>query len=135
MLRHNAGYTGVDYMEEVLSHPAISGWYGIDNAKDLNLQPLTNEWCNTCRVHFVHLQHYHEERFLRPVSQQVHPLREAHVQGECRSIKLTSLRDALEDFGHPNFGHLFHAQIEGDWVHKVCGLVIRYDHNELEDSV
>jgi hypothetical protein len=52
----------------------------------------------------------------------------------CRSIKLTSLTDTSEDFGIPNFGQLFRAQIEQDWRHKVSGLVLGYDHNVLIDT-
>ena len=62
-------------------------------------------------------------------------MRETHVRGVCRSIKLTSLRDALEDFGIPNFGRLFRAQIEEDWGHEVSGLVLGYDQNVLLDSI
>jgi hypothetical protein len=39
-------------------------------------------------------------------------LREIHVCGVYRSIKLTSLRDASEDIGIPNFGQQFHTQIQ-----------------------
>jgi len=53
----------------------------------------------------------------------------------CRSIKLTSLRDASEDFRIPNFGQLFRAQIEEDWRHKVSGLVLGYNQNVLLDSI
>jgi hypothetical protein len=52
-----------------------------------------------------------------------------------RSIKLTSLRDASEDFEIPNFGQLFRAQIEEDWGHEVSGLALRYDQNVLLDSI
>jgi len=53
----------------------------------------------------------------------------------CRSIKLTSLRDASEDFEIPNFGQLFCAQLYEDWVHEVSGLVLRYDQIVLIDSI
>jgi hypothetical protein len=53
----------------------------------------------------------------------------------CRSIKPTSLRDASEDFGIPNFGQLFHARIEEDWGHEVSGLVLGYDQNVLLVSI
>jgi len=53
----------------------------------------------------------------------------------CRSIKLTSLRDASVDFGIPNFGQLFHTQIEDDRGHEVSGLVLGYDQNVPIDSV
>jgi len=62
-------------------------------------------------------------------------LRETHVCAVCRRIKLTSLRDASEDFGIPNFGQLFHARIEEDWGHEVCGLVLGYDQYALIDSL
>jgi hypothetical protein len=47
----------------------------------------------------------------------------------CRSIKLTSLRDASEDFEVLNIGPPFCNEIEEDWGHKVCGLVLGYDQN------
>ena len=53
----------------------------------------------------------------------------------CRRIKLTSLRDASEDFGIPHFGQLFRTQIEEDWGPEVCGLVLRYDQNVPIDSI
>jgi len=58
-----------------------------------------------------------------------------HVLGVCRSIVLTSLRYASEDFGIPNFGQLFHARIEEHWGHKVSGLVLGYDQNVLIDTI
>jgi hypothetical protein len=61
-------------------------------------------------------------------------LRETHVRGVCRSIKFTSLRVASEDFGIPNFGQLFHAQIEENWGPKDCGLMLGNDQNVLIDS-
>jgi len=48
---------------------------------------------------------------------------------------LTSPRDASEDVGIPNFGQLFQAQIEEDWGHKVCGLVLGYNQNVLIDGI
>jgi len=53
----------------------------------------------------------------------------------CRSIKLTLLRDASEDFRICNFGQQFHVQIQVDWGHKVTGLVLGYDQNVLIDSI
>jgi len=35
----------------------------------------------------------------------------------------------------PNFGQLFHAQIEEDWGDVVSGLVLGYDQNVLLDSI
>jgi hypothetical protein len=70
-----------------------------------------------------------------PESQQEYYLRETHVRGVCRSIKLTSLRVASEDFGIPNIRQLFRAEIEEDWGPKVCRLVLGYDQNVLLDSI
>jgi hypothetical protein len=61
------------------------------------------------------------------VSPQVHHLRETHLHGVCRG--------ASEDFGIPNFGQLFRAQIKEDWGLKVSGLVLRNDQNVLLDSI
>ena len=52
-----------------------------------------------------------------------------------RSINLTSLRDASEDCGIPNFGQLFREQIEEDWGQAVSGLLLGYDQNVLIDSI
>jgi len=52
-----------------------------------------------------------------------------------RSIKLTSLRDASEDFGIPNFGQLFRTQIEEDWRPEVYRLMLGYDQNVRIDSI
>jgi len=109
MLKHN------DYIEETLSHLAVQGWYDSASAKVFKLLSATNTQRNTRRAHILHLQHHHQEQFFRPVSQQVHHLTQTHVHRVCRSIKLTSLRDASVDFGIPNFGNLFHAQSEEDW--------------------
>jgi len=122
-------------MEETLSHFSLQGWYDIDFAKVVNLLSAADKGRKTCRAYLLRLQHCQEEPFFRPVSPQVHHMRETHVCGMCRSIKLTSLRDASEDFGIPNFGQLFRAQIEVDWGHKVSGLMLRYDQNVLLDSI
>jgi len=65
----------------------------------------------------------------------VYDLRETHIRGVFRSIKLTSLRDASEDFGIPNFRQLFCEQIHEYWGHEVCGLMLRYDQNVLIDTI
>ena len=52
-----------------------------------------------------------------------------------RSIKLTSLRDASEDYQIPTFGQLFLMQIEEDWGPEVSGLVLRYDQHVLINSI
>jgi hypothetical protein len=70
-----------------------------------------------------------------PISPVTYHLRETHVHGVCRSIKLTSLRDASEVFGIFNFGHLFRAQTKEDWQHQVSAPVLRYDQNLLLDSI
>jgi hypothetical protein len=58
-----------------------------------------------------------------------------HVLRVCRSIILTSLRVASEDFRISNFGQLFQAQIDEDWGHEVSGVVLGYDQNVLTDSI
>ena len=114
MLKYDDRSTGLDYMEETLSYLALQGWYDIDSANVFNLLSTADERQNTHRAHLLSLQHCQDEPFFRPVSPQVHHLRETHVRGVCRSIKLTSLRDASEAFGIPNFGQLFRVQIEAD---------------------
>jgi len=122
-------------MEETLLYLALQGWYNIDSAKDFNLLSAADKRRNTCRAHLLRLQHCQKEPFFRHISHQVHHWRETHVRRVCRSIKLTSLRDASVDFRIPNFGQLFHTQIEEDWGHEVSGLVLRYDQNVLIDSI
>jgi hypothetical protein len=75
-----------------------------------------------------------DKPIIHPVLQQLYDLRETHVRGVCRSIKLTALRGASKDFGIPNVGQRFRAQIEEDWGHEVCGLVLGYNQNVLLDS-
>jgi hypothetical protein len=70
-----------------------------------------------------------------PGIQQVCLSREMHVCRVCRSIKLTSLRDALQDFRIPTFGQFFCTQIDEDWGPEVCRLVLRYDQNVLIESI
>ena len=135
MLKHNDRCTSLDYMEETLSSLALQGWYDIDSAKVFNLLSATDNRRSTHGAHLLRLQTIENEPIIRPVSQQLYHLRETHVCGVCRSIKLTSLRDASEDFGIPNFGQLFRAQIEEDWGHEVSGLVLGYDQNVLLDSI
>jgi hypothetical protein len=98
MLKHNDRSTGLDYMGETLSYLALHGWYDIDLAKVFNLLAATDKRRNTRRAHRLRLQHCQDELFFRPVSPQVPHLRETYVSGICRSIILTSLRDASEDF-------------------------------------
>jgi len=135
MVMHNNLCTGHDDMEEKLSYLALDGWYDVDFAKDFNLLSATDKPRSTCRAHLSSLHTIQDEPFIRRLSQQVYHLRETHVRGVCRGIKLTSLRDASEDFGIPNFGQLFCAQIGQDWGPEVCGLVLGYDQNVLIDSI
>jgi len=58
-----------------------------------------------------------------------------HVRWVCRSIKLTALRDASEDFGIFNFGVIFRLQINEDWGHDDSQLVLGYDQNVLLHSI
>jgi len=135
MLNHNDRFNSLDYMEETLSYIALQGWYDIDSVEVFNLLSATDKWRNMRQAHLLSLHHCQKEPFFRPVSQQVHHLRETYVRGVCRCIKLSSLSYASVDFGIPNFGQLFHTQIEDNWGHDVTGLVLRCDRNVLIDSV
>jgi len=135
MLKYNDRCTGLDYMEETLSYLALEGWYDVHSAKVFNPLSATDQRRSTCRAHLLYLQSIQDKPIIRPVSQQVYHLRETHVRGVCRSIKLTSLRYASDDFGISNFGQLFRAPIEEDWGPKVCGLMLGYDQNVLIDSI
>ena len=104
MLKLNDRCTGLDYMKETLSYLALEGWYDVDSATVYNLLSATDTRRSTRRAHLLCLQTIRDEPFIHPLSQQVDHLRETHVRGVCRRIKLTSLRDASEDFGIPNFG-------------------------------
>jgi hypothetical protein len=114
MLKHNDQRTGLDYMEETLSYLALQDWYDLDLAKVFNLLSATDMWRSTRRAHLLYLQTIEDEPIIRLISQQLYHLRETHVRGVCSSIKLTSLKDASEDFGIPNFGQLFRGEIEQD---------------------
>jgi len=129
MLKHNDRCTSLDYMEETLSYLALQGWYDIDSSKVFNLLSAAEKRQNTRQAYLLHLHHWQKEPFFCPVLQQVHHLRETHVRGVCRCIKLMVLRDASVDFGIPNCRQLFRTQIEDDWGHKVTGLVLGYDQN------
>jgi len=135
MLKHNDRYTSLDYMEESLSHLALQGWYDIDSVKVFNLLSAADKRRNTHRAHLLCLHHCQEEPFFCPVSQQVHHIKGSHVCSVCGGIKLTSPRDASEDFGFHNFGQLFRTQIEDDWGNEVSGLVLGYDQNVLIDTI
>ena len=39
------------------------------------------------------------------------------------------------DFSIPNFGELFHTQIEDHWGHELSGLALQYDQNVLIDCI
>jgi len=135
MLKHNHWSTGLDNMEEILSFLALQGWYDIDLARALNLQSAANILWNTRWTCLLPTQHCQECSIFRAVSHQVHHLRETLVHGVCRSIKVTSLGNASEDFIIPNYECLFCQQIEEDGGLKVSGLVPGYDHNVLLDSI
>jgi hypothetical protein len=132
MLKHNDRCTSLDYMEETLSYLALEGWYDIDSGKVFNLLSATDKRRTTHRAHLLHLQTIQDKPIICPVSQEVYHLTETRVR---RSIKLTSLRVASEDFGIPKFGQQFRAQIDEDWEHEVSGLVLGYDQNVLIDSI
>jgi hypothetical protein len=127
MLKHNDRCTGLDYIEETLSYLALECWYDIDSAKVFKLLPATDKRRTTPRGHLLCLQTIQDEPIFRHVSSQVYHLSETHVRGVGRSIKITSLRVASDDFRIPNFGQLFRAQIDEDLGHEVSGLVLGYD--------
>jgi len=122
-------------MVETLSHLALQSWYDVASANVLNLLSATDKGRSIRTAHQLRLQTFQQKPSICPVSQQVYHLSETHVRGVWRSIKLMSLRDALEDFGIPNFGQLFRSQIKNAWVHHVSGLVLGYDQNVLIDSI
>ena len=135
MLKHNDWCTGLDYMEETLLYLALEGWYDIDSTKVFNLLTATNTQWSTHRANLLRLQSLQDQPIINAVSQQVYHLRETHVRRVRRRINLTSLRDALQDFGIPNFEQLFRAQIDEDWGPNVRGLVLGYDQNVLIDTI
>jgi hypothetical protein len=135
MFKHNDWCAGLDNLEKTLSYHSLQDWYDVDSAEVFNLLSAANKRQNTRQAHLLRLHHCLKEPFFRPISQQVHYLRQTHVRGMCRSIKLTSRRDASVHFGIPNFAQLFLPQIEDDWCHEVSGLVLVYDQTVLMDSV
>ena len=135
MLKHNDRCTSLDYMEETLSYLTLEGWYDVDSANVFNLLSASDKWWSTLRAHLLCLQIFQDEPCIHPVSPQVYYLRATHVSRVFRGIKLSSLRDASEDFRIANFGQLFRTQIEQDCGHKVSGLVLGYDQNGLIDSI
>ena len=117
MLKHNDRCTGLDCMEETLSYLALEGWYDINPAEVGILLAATDKWQTTCRAHPLRLKTIRNKAIMLPVSHHIYRLRETHVRGVSRSIKLTSLRDGSEVVGIPNFGQQFGMQIEDDWGH------------------
>jgi len=114
---------------------ALQGWHDVDFRTVFNLQSPTNKRRSTCRVYLLHLQRIEDGPFIRPESQLVYHSRETPICGVCRRMTLTSLRDGSKDLRIPNFGQLFHTQIEDDWEHEVSGLVLIYDLNVLIDTI
>ena len=94
LLTHNDRCSTLDYMQQTLSYLALQGWYDIDSAEVFNQLSSTDKRRSTCSAHPLGLQIIQDAPIIRPVSQQVYHLRETHVHGVCRSIELTSLRDA-----------------------------------------
>jgi len=128
MLEHNDRCTGLDYMEETLSYLALEGWYNTDSAKVFNQLSATDTRRDTRRAHLLCLQTIQDEPIILPVSQQLYHFREMHVRGVCRSIKLTVLRDASEDFGNPSLDSDSAPKLKGTWDTKFvdsCSDMIR----------
>lgn len=112
LLNHNDLYTGFDYMMETLLYIALQGWYDNDCAYVFKIRSTAGIWRNTHRADTLRLLSCQEEKHFHAVLQLVYYLRETHLCIVYRSDKFTSLRDALVDFGIPNFGQLFCAKIE-----------------------
>jgi len=134
MMQFNDHCTCLDDIEETPEYLALEDWYNVDTAKVFNIPTTTDKPQNTCGGCLLHLSHSQQEPSFTPASQKVHHLRETHLLGVCRSIQLTSLRDAVVDFGIPNFVQLFYVEFEQDWGYKVSRQVLGYDQNVLTDS-
>jgi len=135
MLKHNDWCTSLDYMEKTLSYLAIQCWYDIATTIVFNLLSGANKQWNIHRVHISWLQYCQGEPFFRPVSQQVHHLRETYVCAVCRILKLPLLRDVSAVVGDPNFGQLFRTKSADDWGLEVRRLVIECPQTVLIDSI
>ena len=135
MLKYNDRSTGLDNTAETLSCLALQGWYDIDLAKVFNVLTAAGKWRNTHRPHLLRLQHCQHEPFFRTVSLLVHHFSESHIRGVCRSIKLSSLREASEDVGITLFGQLSCAHIDENWRHEDGGLVVGYDQYVLTERI
>jgi hypothetical protein len=135
MLKHSVRCTSLDCMKETLSYLALQGWYEIDSANIFNLLSASDKRQISTSAHLLYLQHWQNDPFFSPGSQQEHHLRETHFHVVCKRMKVTLLTDAPVDLGMPNSGHLFRAQIAHGWGHRVSGLVLRLDNNVLIDSV
>jgi len=135
MFKHINECTGRNSIEKTLLYLALQGWYDIHSAIVFNILSAANKQQNTCRAILLCLLQCQDEPFFRPVSQQVHYLRQPHVCRVCSSTTLTLLRDASVDFRISNCGQPFCTQSEEDWGHEVNGLLLGYDHNVLIDTI
>jgi len=135
MLKYSDRCTALNYTEETPPYVALEGWYDIDSATVFNLLSTIDKLRSTLRANVLRLQTIEEEPFLVSLLLRVYHLGETHVHGVCRSVKLTSPRDASEDFGILNFGQLFRAEIDEEGGHEASGLALGYDENVLLDSI
>jgi hypothetical protein len=71
MLKHMDRFTGLDYMEEILSYLALERWNDVDSANVFNILCATYERRSTRRAHLLRLQTIEDETIIRPVTQQV----------------------------------------------------------------
>jgi len=99
-----------------------------------NLLSATDKRRSTCRAYLLYLETIEDEHFSSPVAQHCISFERNACQWGCRSIKLTSLRDASEDFGIPNFGQLIRTHSKESRGHQVSRLIFGYDQNVLKDS-
>jgi len=97
MLKHNFQCNSLDYMEETLSYLALPGRYDIDSANVFNLLSATDKQRSTHGSHLLCRETIQVKPFICPVSKHVYHLREMHICGVCRSIKLTSLSESVSN--------------------------------------
>jgi hypothetical protein len=90
---------------------------------------------STCTPHCLWLQTFLDAPLIWTVSQQIYQLSDTNVCRVYRSITLTSLSDALKDFGTPTFQPLFRLQIDEGWGHGVSRLAFRFSQNVLIDGI
>jgi hypothetical protein len=98
ILKHNDQSAGLDYMEGTLSFLPLQSCYDIDLANVFNLLSTANKRRNSCWAHVLRLQHCQDEPFFRPLSPQVHYLRETHVCGVLQKYQINLTLRCIRGF-------------------------------------